>query len=240
MLRINLTYDASVSSAPAGFTAGMQAAVNYLESQFTDPVNVNINVGWGEVDGSPLAPGDIGSSSTFVQNVSYISLFNALTSDARSADDHTAVSALGPIDPTAGGAFWVSTAEAKALGLRADDSSVDGSVGFDSSTAFDFNSSDGIGPSQYDFFGTAVHEITEVMGRTAMLAETVGSTPDSFSALDCPTSRPTSRSTTARPFSHPSTIGAAATSGIGTATPATTPSWRLPTLASSPLSAPPI
>ena len=44
-LKVNITWDSSVSAAPSGFTAGVIAAVQYLESQFTDAVTLNIAVG---------------------------------------------------------------------------------------------------------------------------------------------------------------------------------------------------
>ncbi len=48
---INVTYDASVANAPAAFKADVAAVVSYLESHFSDQVTININVGYGEVDG---------------------------------------------------------------------------------------------------------------------------------------------------------------------------------------------
>ena len=50
-LVFNITYDSSVSSAPAGFTAAIADVVNYYTSVFSDPVTINIDVGWGEVGG---------------------------------------------------------------------------------------------------------------------------------------------------------------------------------------------
>jgi hypothetical protein len=44
-LQINVSYDASVSRAPSGFTANVHAAVQYLENEFSTPVTININVG---------------------------------------------------------------------------------------------------------------------------------------------------------------------------------------------------
>src|SRR6476469_8085948 len=40
-LKVNITWDSSVGSAPSGFTAGVMAAVQYLESHFSDPVTIN-------------------------------------------------------------------------------------------------------------------------------------------------------------------------------------------------------
>jgi hypothetical protein len=68
-------------------------------------------------------------------------------------------------DPTNGGTFYVTTAEAKALGL---DSGVftDGFIGLSSAGVFDYDNSDGISAGQYDFTAAVMHEISEVLGRT--------------------------------------------------------------------------
>ena len=60
---IAINWDSSVSSAPAGFTSDVLAAVNYLETQFVDPVTITIDVGYNEIDGGGLGSGDLGESS---------------------------------------------------------------------------------------------------------------------------------------------------------------------------------
>jgi hypothetical protein len=59
-LIINVTYDASVANAPAAFKTDVAAAVQYFESEFTNPDTININVGYGEVDGQSLGSGALG------------------------------------------------------------------------------------------------------------------------------------------------------------------------------------
>ena len=49
---INLIADDSVSSAPAGFTAAVQAAANLFDGTFSDNITVNIRYGWGTLDNS--------------------------------------------------------------------------------------------------------------------------------------------------------------------------------------------
>ena len=61
-LIINVSYDASVSSAPAAFKTVVDAVVSYLESKYSDPVTIRINVGYGEVNGLPMNGGAIGQS----------------------------------------------------------------------------------------------------------------------------------------------------------------------------------
>src|SRR5215472_2196796 len=53
-LVFNITYNSSVSNAPAGFTAAIADVAKFYESVFGDPVTVNLDVGWGEVAGQSL------------------------------------------------------------------------------------------------------------------------------------------------------------------------------------------
>jgi hypothetical protein len=56
----------------------------------------------------------------------------------------------------------VARANAKALGLLADNGAVDGIITFNSKYSFDYNPSNGV--SGYDFVGVATHEILTVLG----------------------------------------------------------------------------
>ena len=164
-LIINVTYDASVANAPAAFKTDIAAAVQFFESQITNPITININVGYGEVDGLSMGSGSLGESMFYIDPFTYSQVKNALVADATSANDMTAIATLPSSDPTNGGTFYLSTANAKALGLISG-SYTDGYVGFSSSLAFDYNNSDGVTAGQYDFMGTVEHEISEVLGRT--------------------------------------------------------------------------
>src|SRR6266851_7446289 len=73
---INVNYDSSVANAPAGFTTVVGQVVQYFESHFFDPVTININVGYGEVNGSSLPAGDIGASYTYFNLYSYATIVN--------------------------------------------------------------------------------------------------------------------------------------------------------------------
>jgi hypothetical protein len=169
-LTINVIYDSTVNNAPSGFKTEVGAAVQYLESQFKDPITITIDVGYGEVGGSKLGRGVLGESSTFLNSYSYSDLVTAMKLDAKSASDTSAIASLLATDPTGGaGTYWVSTAEAKALGLAPNDTSVDGYVGFSKASGiFDYNNANGVTSNEYDFYGVVLHEITEVMGRQTM------------------------------------------------------------------------
>ena len=169
-LVIDVVYDSSVANAPAGFTAAVAAVVSYYESVFTDPVTITIDVGYGEIDGQSLGSNALGESETYLTSVSYAQLQSALVKNADSIGDTAAAASLPAASPVSG-QYWLSTAEAKALGIAGASSSIDGYVGFSSAVSFAYNDSAGVGASQYDFFGVVAHEISEVMGRQMMDGE---------------------------------------------------------------------
>jgi hypothetical protein len=174
-LVINVTYDASVGSAPSGFTTVVGQVVQYFESHFTDPVQINLHVGYGEVGGQSLG-GALGESQTYLMTESYSALKSALSADASTSTDLSASASLPSFDPYGSGTYYVSTAEAKALGLlSATSTNVDGNIGFSSAAGiFDYNNTDGVTSGQYDFFGVVAHEISEVMGRILMHGGSTG------------------------------------------------------------------
>lgn len=182
-LIINVTYDASCANAPAAFKTDVAAAVAYFESHFSDPVTINISVGYGEVGGQTMGAGALGQSLYYLDSFNYSTVKNALVTDATTANDTTAIGTLPSTDPTNGGTFWVTTAEAKAIGLDSG-SFTDGYVGFSgAANIFDFNTSDGVTAGQYDFMGTVMHEISEVLGRETMNGQTFSGTR-AYSPLD--------------------------------------------------------
>ena len=46
-LSFNLTFDNSTVGAPAGFFTAFNDAVQFYETNFTDPITINLQVGWG-------------------------------------------------------------------------------------------------------------------------------------------------------------------------------------------------
>lgn len=182
-LAINVVWDSSVSSAPTGFTADVLQVAQYFVSHFTDKATLNINVGFGEAGGHSLN-GALGMSLTYLQSSSYSQIQGALAADQTTTADASAVASLTG-DPTGGGHYWISTAEAKAMGLSTSTTNTDGSVGFSSSSGiFDYDNSNGVSTGQYDFFGVVAHEFSEVMGRILLVGATVGGTANSYDVLD--------------------------------------------------------
>src|SRR5262249_43962992 len=149
-----ITYDTSVNSAPTGFTQAVTYVANYYASVFSDPITINLNIGWGEVAGQPLGSA-LGESETYLVGVTYSQLRSALQTDAKTANDNSAVASL-PTNNPLGGTLFVTTADARALGLAAN-STVDGYVGFSSSVSYTFDSNNRSVSGAFDFIGVAEH-----------------------------------------------------------------------------------
>src|SRR5271166_2927613 len=126
-MQLNLIYDPSVDGAPAGFKIAMAAAAQYLDGLITNPITVNISVGYGEDDGTPLADGESTGGPSGGIDVGYSQLVQDLTANISSAQDAEAVANLPATDPTGGAQFYISSAQEKAWGLiPADDTTIDG------------------------------------------------------------------------------------------------------------------
>lgn len=176
-LTINISYDSSVSQAPAGFTAAIAAVVQFYESEFTNPITLNIDVGYGEIDGQPLSSGALGESDGIQQSFTYSQVRNALLANAISNVQQQAFSTLPATSPISGN-ISIPIAEATALGLTSSNTTFAGYVGFSSTAAFTYNNSNGVPSGDYDFYGVVAHEISEVMGRVSNIGT------GSYSVLD--------------------------------------------------------
>ena len=163
-MNINIIYNSSVNNAPAGFKAVITAAVQFLDATFSNTATINIDVGWGEVDGQSLGSNALGESIANYTSASYTAVRNALL--AESAPGASTLPLSSPLSNT----LSLTTAEAKALGLLPSSGSIDGFVGF-SSIANTFSFSAGSAPpsSEYYLLGVVEHEITEDMGRVSTL-----------------------------------------------------------------------
>ncbi len=182
---IAINWDSSVSTAPAAFKTDVTAAVQYLQSQFADAVSLTINVGYGEAGGNAIGNA-LGANISNATTVTYANLVAALGADKKTAADTGAVASLPAATPIAGATYWVTTAQAKALGLAAP-AGVDGSIGFGASSLFTYGAtatSGTINAGTYDFFATVVHELTEVMGRRMFTGSSQGGYLGSYSVMD--------------------------------------------------------
>ncbi len=156
-LRFDLIWDSSVALAPAGFVQDIDSAAQYLSTLFSTPEVVNIHVGYGEINGSPLASGALGESESVGVLTNFSTVTGALEKDGY---------AFAASNEPSGSQFYVANAEAKAFGLISPSSTaVDGFVGFSSTYPMYYGSSGPVPSNQYDLYSIAEHEITEVMGR---------------------------------------------------------------------------
>lgn len=176
---IHVSYGTSVGSAPAAFKGAVKDVERFFENRYSDPITVNIRVEYKAIGG-------LGQSSFSLGSVSYSQMVAAMTANAKTDDDLSAVGSLPAVDPVGGSHhYYLSTALEKALGLRAaNGTALDGTATFTSRVGFDYDRSDGIASNKYDFFGTVAHEFSEIMGRFLLTGGTQGGPPGGYSSLD--------------------------------------------------------
>lgn len=178
-------FNANFGANAAAAQASWISAANVFSSNFTDNIQINITV--DAVAGTSV----FGQSNFFLNSTSYTNLRNFVVADAKSANDMTAIEAGGSMtasDPVTGThTWWVTRAQAKAIGRIASDGNNDGTTTFGAGNPFTFSGS--IAAGTYDFKGIAAHEISEVMGRIGISGGTINGTPpntfpNSYSLMD--------------------------------------------------------
>jgi hypothetical protein len=188
-LQIELLWEASVTTNPSA--AAIESAVVTAASIYTSLFSahhevINIQVGFGDVNGARLGPGALGESETS----GYITSSYATVESLLSAADQNLVAshlmsstATAALQGLTGENFFIASAEAKALGLvSATGAGVDGYIGLSSSGLLALGAT--IGASQYDAVGVAAHEISEVMGRIGIEGGTLGAYHNVYTPLD--------------------------------------------------------
>ena len=161
-LVIDVSFDASVASAPAGFKTTVNDAVAYLESQLSTPITITIDVGYGEVAGEPLDGDDLGESTSEGIYVSYSDLRAALMSRTATSDEIAAAAGLPVTDPATGDAeYYLSYAEAEALGVSSGPGAgvAVGAIGLGNTAPFTYGTTNAASGDTYDAFGVVEHEI---------------------------------------------------------------------------------
>ncbi|WP_310485385.1 NF038122 family metalloprotease [Chamaesiphon sp. VAR_48_metabat_403] len=165
---------------------GFRSAGALWSSIYTDNVTVNVNINF-----TALGTGILGGANPTNQSFSYSQVYNALRNDRTSADDNLSVNSLSarptfnmllnrtanspngrgsatPYLDSDGDAnnqtIRLTSANAKALGLVANNSSSDASISFSNRFTWDFNRNDGITAGAFDFVGIAAHEIGHTLG----------------------------------------------------------------------------
>ena len=172
-MEINVSFDQNTARLPSGFVAAVDYVAGYFDSLFTNPVTINIDVGYGEIDGAPLARGDLGESEVLrYARESYGSVVSTLQSEG--APGSSTLPGTSPLS----GNLTMTQAEAQALGLR---SAVSTSyVGFSSTAHFSYTPNATPPAGEYYFVGIVEHEFTEDMGRISL----IGGQPYRYSPMD--------------------------------------------------------
>lgn len=165
-MTINLVFDSSVTSDPrsAQIEAAAQKAAQTISANYSDPITITINVGWGTVAGQPVT--SLGESATPTNQVSLSQLESLLNRTAQTSTDKEAYSHFPSTVPFSG--FAVSDAQLKAFN-RSSSSSLDGYVGVDKNANWTFDDTNGVARGTFDLVGTFMHEMSEVLGRFSFL-----------------------------------------------------------------------
>jgi hypothetical protein len=189
-LEIDLSWDASVRSASnwSAIESAVTTAAKIFTSAFSNPVLVNIAVGFGEVDGAALGSGALGESESSGYIVNYSTAETALTgADASLFSSHGSNASVLADAALSGANVFIASAEAKALHLvNGAATAIDGYIGLTKASSLLYFPAGGgaIKSSQYDAIGVAAHEISEVMGRIGMQGQSLGQFSHVYTPLD--------------------------------------------------------
>ncbi len=154
----NVTYDPSVNAAQQG---AFNTAFQEFSNLYSDAIHINLNIGTSTT-------GLGGSSTALIGLYTYSQVKTLLGNDAKTSNDATAVSSLGLTDPTGASTpnFWLTRAQAKAIGAIADNTTTsDGSITFNNTLTYNTTQGTRGVAGNFDLIGVAEHEISETMGR---------------------------------------------------------------------------
>lgn len=178
------TWDSSILSDPnvASITNTIITTILTYETRFSEPVTVQILF-------KEMSSG-LGMSSTYIDNMSYSTYYNALVANAKTTNDTVVLAHLpgGSSNPVNGGANITAPLPLwRALGFSGElsgtyDSTISLNMSLINITRPPGN------PAHYDLQAVASHEIDEVLGTSSGLGQANISPPDLF-RFSGPTSR---------------------------------------------------
>lgn len=167
-MQINLSFDASVKNAPAGFMPAIEDAAQILDTMITNNVTVTINVGYGEIGGAAIPANDLAEGGPLLgTDLSY----QTLVADLAANGDPTEQGILAALPANASSqilsGLYVSPTQQAVFGLIGNDVATPaGQIGFSSTLPFDYNLSDQAVAGEYSILSVAEHELTHALGRT--------------------------------------------------------------------------
>jgi hypothetical protein len=156
-MNLTLNFDAQALLHPQ-FMASVNAAAAILDAAIANPINVAIDVGYGEVGGRPVASGSAEGGPSTLTSLTYTALRSdlAVQASASNLELNQALAAL-PVGSTLEGRsqFFITQAQAQAFALvPSGNPTTTGQIGI----ATDITGSDAT--------AVALHELTHAMGRT--------------------------------------------------------------------------
>jgi hypothetical protein len=166
-MTITLNADPGLAGNAAALAAFQRAATTWTNI-FTDPISVTIDAGLANL-GNPNVIGQAGSQ---LVGASYTTVRNAMVADAADEASNGIVAFLPSAANyfvqinsgfTLSGNVILTQANANALGFNVN-FGPDGQITFNSTFAFDYDNSDGVGAGLIDFETVALHEIGHVLG----------------------------------------------------------------------------
>jgi hypothetical protein len=168
-LTFDLTYDSSLSAFganEAALEAATQDVANEYSKLYANNVTVNVDVKVDPSNGLGASQFENDDTGT----ISYAQLKAALESHASTPASKSAIASLPAADPTDGAGFYLTNAEAKALGFTSgDNAALDGTFLIGAGNTYTFDPNDRAVAGAYDYLGTAEHEFSEIMGRVTQL-----------------------------------------------------------------------
>jgi hypothetical protein len=177
-MNILFNWDDSVTNAPAGydiadFKASIMAAGAQLDSLFSNNITLTIDVGLGEIGGTPIPGYDLSEGGPAITGgggtwIPYAEAISELKSHTTNQANLAQLATLPSTAPTGMSYIFASAGEEKAWGLTSPNSSeVDGDIGFSTQVAYSPVSDRGIS-GEYDLQGMAIAEIAHaVLGKIA-------------------------------------------------------------------------
>ncbi len=142
--------------------AAFSAAAAAWAAVLTDPVSVQIGIGFRDLGAGAGGGAVLGATQSSFGTVAYSAFASGLAGDAGSALDRAAVAHLPGTAPSA--RIMLTTAEARALGFAAATAS-DGTIEFTSNPSVTFATvRTDLRAGRYDLIGTAEHEIGHLLG----------------------------------------------------------------------------